>query len=225
MKKLFFWILLSASTLNLKGQCNFKETETMAFNLVLGLETFQSPGELDSNLINNNFTKLNNSPLTFGFEFSIASRKSTLKTQLRGTNIFVSRNGQEMTNQGSSISLQYGYDLLSYSFKTYAYPFIGIRYYNWKIFGKSQDEKKLSASKNEFDALIGIGLRQFLNDDLRGVFNNIDINLGVSLPLTNGKWNSADEIHNSIIEGTMVNKTSYFILLTIGRGFRPAKLQ
>ena len=197
----------------------------MAFNLVTGYQSFPSQEDIDAKLIANKFTKLNNSPFTLGVEFSAAGKKSYIKSQFRGTNIFTSKKIQEMTNQSASISFQYGYDLLSKSPKTYIYPFVAIRYYNWTIFGKSTDSKKLSADRNLLDALTGIGLRQFLNNDLHGVFNNLDISIGLSLPLTNGKWNGLDDTDASFISGTMKNKTTYFILLTIGRGFRPAKVR
>ena len=194
----------------------------MAFNLLVGYPSLPTQDDIDAKLIANNFTKLNNSPLTLGIEFAIAGKKSVGKVQFRGTSIFTSKKVQEMTNQSASISFQYGYDLLPHAPKTYFYPFAGLRYFNWTIFGRSTTDKKLSAAKSNFDVLTGLGLKQFLNNDLHGVFNNVDLTGGISLPFTNGKWNGFDDTDASFISGTMKNKMTYFITLTIGRGFRPA---
>jgi hypothetical protein len=225
MKHFLFIAVLILTVPNLNGQTNYKETDAIAFNLVAGYQGFPSQADIDTKLTSNNFTKLNNSPFTLGVEFAVTGKHSVLKSQFRGTNVFTSKKVQEMTNQSASISFQYGYDLLSKSPRTYLYPFAAIRYYNWTIFGKSTDGKKLSADRNLFDALMGIGLRQFLNNDLHGVFNNLDISFGLSLPLTNGKWNAFDDTDASFIAGTMKNKPTFFVLVTIGRGFRPAKVR
>ena len=204
------------------GQSNYKQTEQMSFNLLLGFQSFPSQGDIDAKLISNNFTKLNKSPFTLGIELSAIGKKEILKAQFRGTSLFTFKKVQEMTNQSASISLQYGYDILPKASKTYLYPFAGIRYFNWTIFGKSTTDNKLTADRSMFDLLAGLGLRQFLNDNLNGVFNNLDLNIGTSFPLSSGKWHTFDDTDISFIKGTMKNKMTYFITLTIGRGFRPA---
>jgi hypothetical protein len=204
------------------GQTNFKETEEMAFNLLVGYQSFPAQDDIDTKLTSNNFTKLNNSPLTLGVEFSAIGKKGIGKVQFRGTSIFTSKKVQEMTNQSASISFQYGYDILPKAPKTFLYPFAGIRYFNWTIFGKSTMGTNLSAAKGLFDVLAGVGLRQFLNNDLHGLFNNLDINFGASFPLSNGKWKAFNDTDASFIQGTMKNGITYFMTLTIGRGFRAA---
>ncbi len=194
----------------------------MSFNIITGYQSFPLTDDIDQRLLANKFESLKTSPFTLGIEFAVAGKKAILKSQFRGTSIFVSHKVKRPTLQPASISVQYGIDLLQNVPKTYLYPFGGIRYANWTLFGRSTDDKELSADKNNFDFITGIGLKQFLNDDLRGAFNNFDINFGVALSLTNGKWNGRGEADASFIEGTYKNRTSYFILLTIGRGFRPA---
>ena len=220
MLRLSFLIALILTTIISFGQTNYKETEEMSFNLLVGYQSFPAQTDIDTKLLANSFTKLNNSPFTLGLEFSAIGQKAILKTQFRGTSLFTSKKVQEMTNQSASLSIQYGYDLLPHAPKTFLYPFAGIRYFNWAIFGKSSTGTKLSADRNLFDAVAGIGLRQFLNDDLHGFFNNIDINFGTSFPMTSGNWKGYDHTDVSFIHGTMKNKMTYFITLTIGRGFR-----
>ncbi len=202
------------------AQTNYKQTEEMSFNLLVGFQSFPAQKDIDAKLTSNNFSKLNNSPLTFGIEFSVIGKKAIGKAQFRGTSIFTSKKVQEMTNQSASISFQYGYDLLPQAKKTFLYPFAGFRLFNWTIFGKTTFGNKLSAEKTLFDFLAGVGLRQFLNNDLHGVFNNLDINFGSSFPLTNGKWNAFNNTNASFIKGTMKNQMTYFVTLTVGRGFR-----
>jgi hypothetical protein len=204
------------------SQTNYKETEQMAFNLLVGYQSFPQQDDIDSKLIAKDFTKLNNSPFTLGVEFSAIGKHSIGKVQFRGTSIFTSKKVQEMTNQSASISFQYGYDILPKASKTYLYPFAGIRYFNWTIFGKSTTDNKLTVDRSMFDFLAGFGVRQFLNDNLNGFFNNLDLNIGTSFPLTSGKWHTFEDTDISFINGTMKNKVTYFITLTIGRGFRPA---
>lgn len=222
MLRFFFFTVFTFSNYLSLGQTNYKETETMAFNLIAGYQSFPSQADIDAKLIANKFTKLHNSPLTFGIEFAVTGKKSIGKAQFRGTSIFVSKKVKESTNQSASISFQYGYDILPKASKTYLYPCVGIRLFNWTLYGRSTDDNKLAADKNNLDMLAGLGLKQFLNDDLHGVFNNLDITLGVSFPLTNGKWGGRDDTDATFIQGTMKNKMTYFFTLTIGRGFRPA---
>ena len=222
MVRYFILIIFLLTNFICIAQTNYKETEQMAFNLLVGYQSFPAQGDIDAKLTVNNFTKLSNSPLALGVEFSAIGNKGIGKVQFRGTSIFTSKKVQEMTNQSASISFQYGYDILPKAPKTYLYPFAGIRYFNWTIFGKSTTGNNLSAAKGLFDVLAGVGLRQFLNNDLHGVFNNLDINFGTSFPLSSGKWKAFNDTDASFIQGTMKNRMAYFVTLTIGRGFRPA---
>jgi len=202
------------------GQTSYKSTETMSFNLVTGYQSFPSSEDINQRLTANQFERLKASPFTLGIELTVAGKKAIAKTQFRGTSIFMSHKVKRPTLQPASISIQYGIDVLRKAPKTYLYPFGGIRYANWTLWGRSAGGTKLAAVKNNFDATVGLGLKQFLNDDLQGFFNNIDLNIGIAVPLSNGRWQPYDETDATFIKGTYKNQQSYFVLLTIGRAFR-----
>lgn len=223
MLRLLFIPILLLELLHAHGQSSYKSTETMSFNVVTGYQSFPSSDDIDQKLIANQFESLKASTFALGIEFTVAGKKSIGKAQFRGTSLFVSHKVKQPTLQPASIAIQYGVDLLQKAPKTYLYPFGGIRYANWTLWGQSADDRKLAAVKNNFDFTAGIGLKQFLNDDLRGVFNNIDLNLGMAIPLSNGRWQPYDKTDVTFIKGTYKNQQSYFILLTIGRAFRPAQ--
>ena len=84
MLRYFIFTAFIFTNFVLLGQTNYKETETMAFNLLVGYQSFPSQDDIDAKLTANNFTKLNNSPLTLGIEFAIAGKKVLVKFNLEG---------------------------------------------------------------------------------------------------------------------------------------------
>ena len=214
--------ILSLTLLTItKGYCqsNFKGKETFSFNLLVGYQSFFNPDDLNSKLTNNNFTKVRIPNLSLGGEFAVVGGKEVLKFQFRGTGLFAKESVQDATLQSMTISLLYGRDVLKSQDKTFLYPFVGFRMFDHTLLGQSTDGKKLNAWKVNFDFLAGVGLKQFLNADLKGIFNNIDINAGASLPAINGKWKKDG---SEYVTGAYKLKPTYYLVFTIGRGFRPA---
>ena len=204
------------------GQADYKQNETFSFNLLIGHQSFFNSAHLDEKLLANNFTKVSAPNLSFGIEFAAVGKKDVLKTQMRGTGLFVNDDTKEATLSSTTISLEYGRDLLRSKDKTFLYPFIGFRWFDHTLIGHSTDGKKLDAWKINFDFLFGIGLKQFLNSDLRGVFNDLDLSMGASLPVINGRWK---EDGAEYVAGTFKLKSTWFLTFTIGRGFRPAPVR
>src|SRR6476620_490298 len=106
LKFLLLQTLLLTFTV-LRGQTNYKGTETISFNIITGYQSFPPTGDIDQNLTANKFENLKVSPFTLGIELAVAGKKSVGKIQFRGTSIFVSHKVQQPTLQPASISFQY----------------------------------------------------------------------------------------------------------------------
>jgi hypothetical protein len=204
------------------AQSEFKQAGAMSFNLVAGYQSLFRTSDVDAKLTANNFTPLATPRVCWGGEFATVEKKIILKFQFRGTGIFVKNSVREASLQTMSLALQFGQDLLPAKEKTFFFPFLGFRWFDQTILGKSTDDKKLYAGKSSFDFMGGFGLKHFFNTELRGAFNNVDISLGASLPAINGRWKNQG---SEFVSGTYKLKPTWYITLSIGRGFRPASIR
>lgn len=205
--------------INVMPQSEFKKAETFSLNLLSGYQSIYNKDDINKSLIANNFTALATPSFSVGLELAVCGGKELLKAQFRFSGLFIKENVQESSLITTTAALQYGRDLLVKKEKTYLYPFIGIRMFDNSILGNSSDGKKMDAWKINFDFMAGIGLKQFLNYSLKGVFNNFDISSGISVPAINGRWKKEGAEY---ITGTFKIKPTWYITFTIGRAFRPA---
>lgn len=222
MRKLTFLILTSVLFKYSVGQSDFKNDGAFYFNFLIGYQSFFKADDINTKLVANNFTKLSTPGLSAGFDFGGVDKKTVLTAQFRFSGIFTNQSAKESILQSTTIGLQYGRDLLKNKERTYLYPFLGFRMFDHTLTGQSSDGKKLDALKVNFDFITGFGFKQFLNAGLKGVFNNLDLSIGASLPAINGRWKKDGAEY---VTGTFKLKPTYFLTFSIGRGFRPAGIR
>ncbi len=181
---LFFIIPLS----NMKAQSVFKQEKHRFFNFIAGFQSMPGATRLNDRLTSNNFTNVLTPHFIFGIEYGGVRKKNLVKMKFSSTGLFVGKNSQHSRIRTNSISFKYGRDILSKAERTYLYPFVGYNLFTYNLLGNSPDGKKLNATKIDFDFVTGIGLKHFFKKDLLGLFNNIDLNAGISMPVITGRW-------------------------------------
>lgn len=181
---LFFVVPLS----NMQAQSSFKQEKHRFFNFIAGFRSMPGAARLNDRLTSNNFTNVSTPHFIFGIEYGSVVKKNILKMKFSNTGLFVGKNSLHSRIRTGSISLKYGRDILSKAERTYLYPFVGYNVFIYNLLGNSPDGKKLNAAKTDFDFVTGIGLKHFFKKDLIGLFNNIDFNADISMPVITGRW-------------------------------------
>jgi hypothetical protein len=203
------------------AQEDFKKPDPFTLNLVAAYENPHSFSDLNNKLTANGFQKVTYSPFGFGFEFSGSGKRSFLIDQFYFGDLFTSKSGYKTRVTVTNISILYGYDILPKAKLTYLYPLAGLRMHDISISSKRNDDTKIDAHKPVFEALFGFGARQFLNKQMRGVFNNLGLNFLFSLPVINSRWRKDGR---EFIADTYAIKPAFSVNLSFGRGFYPASI-
>lgn len=196
------------------AQPGFKKNSYFSFNLIAGYQSFPHPGDLDRQLKANNFTDVSLSHIAYGIEMAIAAKKNIFKYQLKGTNAFTKRNSIPSKLRSTELGLMYGRDILFKSDRSYIYPFIGFELFGYNLLGQSSDGKRLNSHKTSYGVLFGLGLKQFLNDNLEGLLNNIDLNTCLTLPIANAKWQKEGSLY---VTETFKAEPTFNVTLSIGK--------
>jgi hypothetical protein len=219
MIRISFFIILISFSIGLYAQEDFKKPDPFTLNLVAAYEAPHSFSDLNNKLTANGFEKVTYSPFGFGFEFSGSGKRSFLIDQFYFGDLFTSKSGYKTRITVTNISILYGYDILPKAKLTYLYPLAGLRLHDISINSKRTDDIKIDAHKPVFEALLGLGARQFLNRQMKGVFNNVGLNFLLSLPVINSRWRKDGR---EFISGTYTIKPAFSMNLSFGRGFYPA---
>ncbi|MDQ2719668.1 MAG: hypothetical protein M3Z26_07920 [Bacteroidota bacterium] len=192
LKLIGAFLILLVTFYSTQAQSDFKQKKHRFFNIIGGYRLMPGSSKLNNRLASDYFPKLFSPHYIFGIDYGSASKRGIVKMQFSNTGAFVGKSSHYSLLRTASISFKYGSDILPKVARTYLYPFVG---YNLLIYNfvsnnstDSTEGQKLSATKIDFDLVTGVGIKQFFKKEFIGLFSNIDINAGISIPTITGKW-------------------------------------
>ncbi len=207
---LVFWVIMA------KAQSEIKDNGCLSIQLLTGYVTIPETDDLSAKLTANNFGPIGKHQFDLGFAFSLVWKRNIVKLQAEVGWHLASHSSRKVSMTTHGMLINYGYDLLPKSVRTFAYPFFGLKILEYSVSGKSYLGDDLNADKSKYGFATGFGLLHFFTPPvMQSYLNQIDLNVGVNIAMTSGKWKHEGA---EFVAGTLHKNFNYFLTLSLGYG-------